>query len=194
MKSVTKLSLITVILSLIFVLPGNAQDKKMTSEETRAKIKADFGFVPNLLVEMSKSPVAPLVYTESDKIMHAAYLTQKEQQVVQLATSVYNACAYCTSMHSKFSELNGVSHEDVLAIRKGKRLSDKHLGNLVWITNTILDKRGHLSEKDLTKIEKMNIDRARLYEILVHVGRKTIVNYAAHIIHPEIDDQFKFVE
>jgi AhpD family alkylhydroperoxidase len=178
----------------LFALTAQAQNHKLTSEEARAKIKADFGFVPNLLVEMSKSPVTPLIYVESDKMMHDAYLTQKEQQVVQLATSVYNHCVYCTSMHSKFSELNGVSHEDVLAIRKGKELQDKHLNNLVWITNTILEKRGHLNEKDLAKIEEMNIDRARLYEILVHVGRKTIVNYAAHIIQPEIDEQFKFVE
>lgn len=194
MKTIVKSIFAFSIVMLALVSISTAQHKKMTSEEVQAQIKGDFGFVPNLLIEMSKSPVSPLVYVESDKIMHNAILTQKEQQVVQLTTSIYNNCSYCTSMHSKFSELNGVSHNDVLAIRKGKEPKDKHLANLVWVTNTILEKKGHLTDKDLAKVEKMGIDRARLYEILVHIGRKTIVNYAAHIIQPEIDEQFKFVE
>lgn len=166
----------------------------MNTKEVQAHIEKDFGFVPNLLVEMSKSPVSPLVYVESDKIMQNAHLTQKEQQVVQLATSIYNNCAYCTSMHSKFTKINGASHEDVLAIRNGETPKDENVANLVWVTNTILEKKGHLTKADLNKIEKMNIDRARLYEILVHIGRKTIVNYAAHIINPEIDEEFQFEE
>lgn len=73
-------------------------------------------------------------------------------------------------------------------------LRTKGLANLVWITNTILEKRGHLSEKDLQSAEDMGIDRARLYEILAHIGRKMIANYAVHIIKPDIDEEFVFVE
>ena len=126
--------------------------------------------------------------------MHNAYLTQKEQQVVQLVVSLFNGCHYCSSMHSKFSEVNGVSHEDVLAIRHGEPPKDKRVGDLVWVTNTILEKRGHLSDKDLEIVENMGIDRARLYEILAHIGRKMIANYAVHIIKPELDDVFQFEE
>ena len=97
-------------------------------------------------------------------------------------------------MHSKFSEINGVSHEDVLAIRSGETPKDKHVGNLVWGTQTILEKRGHLSEKELEIMEDMGIDRARLYEILAHIGRKMIANYAVHIIKPELEEEFVFNE
>ena len=69
-----------------------------------------------------------------------------------------------------------------------------NIADLVWTTNTILEKRGHLSEADLEKIEKMGIDSARLYEILAHIGRKMIANYAVHIINPELDHVFKFEE
>ena len=125
---------------------------------------------------------------------NADYIDAKEQQVVQLVVSLFNGCNYCSSMHSKFSEVNGVSHEDVLAIRNGEKPKDQHIADLVWTTNTILEKRGHLSEADLEKIEKMGIDSARLYEILAHIGRKMIANYAVHIINPELDEVFKFEE
>ncbi len=184
------------VVSVLFVsLAGLLQaGDRPTPEQTQAEIEKDFGFVPNLLKEMSKSPAAPLVYTKTEAIMHSAYLTAKEQQVVQLVVSLFNDCHYCSSMHSKFSEINGVSHEDVLAIRKGEFPQDKHVGNLVWVTRTILEKRGHLTDKDLEIVEDMGIDRARLYEILAHIGRKMIANYAVHIIKPELDEPFKFVE
>ena len=180
---------------LILGIAGAIQAaERPTREQTLAEIEKDFGFVPNLLQEMSKSPAAPLVYTKTEAIMHHAYLTQQEQQVVQLVVSLFNECHYCSSMHSKFSEVNGVSHEDVLAIRRGEAPKDKHVADLVWVTNTILNKRGHLSDTDLEKVETMGIDRARLYEILAHIGRKMIANYAVHIINPELDEVFKFEE
>ena len=52
-------------------------DKRPTREETLADIEKDFGFVPNLLKEMSKSPAAPLVYTKTEHIMKNAYLDAK---------------------------------------------------------------------------------------------------------------------
>ncbi|MFI4911790.1 MAG: carboxymuconolactone decarboxylase family protein [Sedimentisphaeraceae bacterium JB056] len=170
------------------------ETENLTTEQALAEVEKDFGFVPNLLGELAKSPAAPLVYTKSDLLMHNAHLTQQEQQVVQLVVSLYNGCQYCSSMHSKFSEVNGAEHDDILAIRKGEYPKDKHLGNLMWITETILEKRGHLTTKDLEIIEDMGIDRGRLYEIIVHIGRKMIANYAVHIINPELDEVFVFEE
>ncbi|NDV27554.1 carboxymuconolactone decarboxylase family protein [Desulfovibrio sp. JC010] len=169
-------------------------DNAKQIEATMAEVENDFGFVPNLMKEMAKSPAAPLVYTKTEGIMHGGHLDAMEQQVVQLVVSLFNGCNYCSSMHSKFSEVNGVSHEDVLAIRKGETPKDKHVGDLVWITTTILEKRGHLNDKEIEIAEGMGIDRPRIYEILAQVGRKMLANYAVHIINPELDDEFVFVE
>jgi len=173
----------------------NPSAKKTTQTEALQEIEGQIGFVPNVLRELSASPVTPLIYTRTDALMHdQASLTQQEQQFVQLVASLFNDCNYCSSMHSKFSEINGATHADVLAIRDGKAPKDERLASLAWTTQTILDKRGHLSDDDLAKIQKMGITRAELYEILVHIGRKMIANYAVHIIKPELDEQFVFVE
>lgn len=167
-------------------------NNRPTRKETLAEIEKDFGFIPNLLKEMSKSPAAPLVYTKTEHIMKKACLDPKEQQVVQLVVSLFNGCNYCYSMHSKFSQVNGLSHEDVLDIRRGEYPEDKDIGNLVWLTRTILEKRGHLTAKELEIVENMGIEQAKLYEILAHIGRKMIANYAVHIINPELDEVFEF--
>jgi len=166
----------------------------MKHEATLKEIEKDMGLVPNVLREMAESPVAPLVYTKSDILMHDALLSQKDQHVVQLTASLFNDCNYCSSMHSKFSEINGATHEDVLAIRNGEDPAEKRVGDLAWITNLILEKRGHLNKKELEIIENMGISKGELYEIIVHIGRKIIANYSVHIINPELDEEFVFNE
>ena len=79
----------------------------MKQEEALKEIENDFGFVPKLLKEMSISAPSPLAYTRGEKLTHEASLTQMEQQVVRLVTSLYNECGYCPSMHSRFTEKKG---------------------------------------------------------------------------------------
>ncbi|MDJ0624568.1 MAG: hypothetical protein QNJ17_16510 [Desulfocapsaceae bacterium] len=51
-----------VVLVITILSAETAQSSELpTREETLAEIKKDFGFVPNLLQEMSKSPAVPLV-------------------------------------------------------------------------------------------------------------------------------------
>ena len=71
----------------------------MNSNDILSAVKAKFGFVPNVLQELSKSPVAAQVYVQGQQIMGEATLSAKEQQVVSLAISTANTCAYCQSAH-----------------------------------------------------------------------------------------------
>ena len=84
--------------------------------------------------------------------MRDALLTQQEQQVVQLVVSLFNGCQYCASAHSKLGETNGVSHADVVAIRHRETPQDGRVAELAWLTQTILEKRGHLDDADLARI------------------------------------------
>ena len=173
---------------------SNPRSAQASKAATLAEVERDVGFVPNLMALMADSPAAPRVYTKSDLIMRDALLTQQEQQVVQLVVSLFNGCHYCASAHSKLGEVNGVSHADVVAIRHGETPQDKRVAELVWLTQTILEKRGHLGEADLERAEQAGFDRPRLYEILAHMGRKMFANYAVHIAHPDIDEAFAFAE
>ena len=78
----------------------SAQSKR---DEVLAAAKKKFGFVPNLIKEMVKSPVAAQVYMKGQEAMSEAFLTNQEQQAIQLAISAINNCHYCTKAHSALS-------------------------------------------------------------------------------------------
>lgn len=162
--------------------------------ETQAEIQKDFGFVPNLLQEMSKSPAAPLVYVKGQKIMENANLSAEEQQIVQLAASVFNECAYCTSAHSAISKSMGIDVKDIISLREGAFPENENHAGIAYATRLVMEKQGHLTRMDIRILESMGIGRAKLYEIIAHIGLKTINNYIAHIVQPEIDAEFRFDE
>jgi AhpD family alkylhydroperoxidase len=173
---------------LTIEIPSGGHD--MSTEEILSSVKAKFGFVPNILAEMTKSPSAAKVYLKGQEIMAGATLTPKEQQVVSLVISKANKCDYCSSAHRTASKAKGVSPEDLEAIESGGTPTDERLSNVVLATRRIAEKRGWLDHDDVNELEGMGINREQLYEIVAIIGLKTMTNYINHISHVPIDPQF----
>jgi len=155
------------------------------------EVRKKYGFVPNLIKEMSTSPAVAQVYLGGQQAMAAATLSAKDQQVVQLAVSVYNECVYCRAAHRMGAKLSGIAPADIAAIERGDRALDPRVSALVAATWEILDVRGWLKAADLDRFEAQGIDRAQVYEIVAIIGLKTISNYVNHIAHTEIDEAFR---
>jgi AhpD family alkylhydroperoxidase len=166
----------------------------MSAKEAAAdvldEVTAKFGFVPNLIREMVKSPAVARLYLDGQQAMSAASLRPAEQQIVQLAVAVYNECPYCRAAHRRGSRQAGVTAGDIELVEKGSLPDDRRLRAVVSAAWQVLDSRGWLSASDLTSLEADGIDRARLYEVVALVGLKTISNYVNHIAHTPIDEQF----
>ncbi len=160
-------------------------------DEVFAAVSKKYGFVPNLIREMSKSPAVARVYLDGQEAMAAASLTPREQQAIQLAVSSYNACGYCQAAHRLGGKMAGIAPEDLNAIQKGDLPGDVRLRNLVSAARLILVRRGFLAEDDLAALEADGVGRAQLYEIVALIGLKTISNYVNHIAHTEIDKAFR---
>lgn len=166
----------------------------MNQDQVLAMAKEKLGFVPNLLKTMSISPAPVQVYVESALTMGDCTLAGAEQQVVYLATSVYNKCAYCTSAHSVLAEVEGVSRDDISKLRKGETPDDQRLAALASATRLAIEKRGHLDVDDLNELEDAGISRANLYDIVCLSAVKQMTNWISHIENPEIDEQFTYKE
>ena len=166
----------------------NVQSKR---DEVLAAAKKKFGFVPNLIKEMVKSPAAAQVYMKGQEVMTEAFLTNQEQQVIQLAISTINNCHYCTKAHSALCKLAGTPQEEIEAIQSGSLPQDERLKALVSATRLIHEKKGWLSEEDLQSLDSLGIDRVQIYEIIALIGLKTLSNYINHIAHTELDPQMK---
>lgn len=161
------------------------------AEEVFAGVEKRFGFVPNVIREMAKSPAVARVYLGGQEALAAASLSPREQQAVQLAISAYNGCDYCRAAHGMGARMAGVAPEDVQAIERGGLPQEPRLRSLVSTTLLILEKRGGLREAEIRGIESQGLDRAQIYEVIALIGLKTISNYVNHIAHTELDPAFR---
>lgn len=153
-------------------------------------VTAKFGFVPNLIREMARSPAVARVYLGGQQAMANASLSAKEQQIVQLAVAVYNECPYCTAAHRAGCRQAGVAAADIELVEQGSLPENRRLRSVVSATWQVLDTRGWLAPSDLASLEGEGIDRVQLYEVVALVGLKTISNFVNHIAHTPIDPQF----
>lgn len=161
-----------------------------TAADAFEMVKAKFGFVPNLIREMARSPAVAQVYLRGQDAMAQASLSGPEQQIVQLAVAVYNECPYCRAAHRAGCRRAGVAQAEIDLVEKGSLPEDRRLRSLVSATWQVLDTRGWLGTSDLANLEAEGVDRAQLYEVVAFVGLKTISNYINHIAHTTIDREF----
>lgn len=166
----------------------------MNEEQVMNMVNEKMGFVPNLLKTMSVSPASVQVYVNSAFTMGESTLSEGEQQVVYLFTSVYNKCPYCTSAHSVMATQAGVGKEDVLALRADRLPGDERLATLAKATRLILEKKGHLDAGDLDQLESSGVSRAQIYDIVCLSAIKTITNWISHFENPVIDEPFLYKE
>jgi len=160
--------------------------------EVQNQAKQAFGFVPNLITEMTDhNPAVGAAYLSANGALEDGVLTPAEQQAVILAVSSYNDCHYCTKAHAAAGQQAGLSAETVNTINAGGLPDDERLQTLVQATRKVLGKRGWLSDTDLSDLEVDGIDRGELYEIVALVGAKTISNYINHIAGTEVDEPFR---
>lgn len=154
-------------------------------------VKKRYGFVPNLIREMSRNPAVARVYLEGQEALASGVLSPLEQQVVQLAVSAFNECDYCRAAHSLGSKMAGVPAAEIEAVRRGDLPTSPRLRSLVHAAWLVLDTRGSLGDDNVAALEAEGIGRAQLYEIVAIVGLKTISNYINHIAHTPIDPAFR---
>jgi uncharacterized peroxidase-related enzyme len=162
------------------------------SQDIQETAHGAFGFVPNLVKEISEhNPAAAKLYLATTDLLQQGRLTDTEREVIFLTVYRYNDCHYCTSVHGKMAVTSGLSRATVEAINTGGLPDDGRLRALVQATRLLLDKRGWLDDEDLESLEKNGVDRAELFEINAIIGVKTFSNYVNHVAQTEIDPQFE---
>lgn len=154
--------------------------------------KEKFGFIPNLLGEFAEAPAVLEGYLTLDKIIGKTSLSPQEQQLAILAVSVENECHYCSAIHSTIlkNQLN-TDEEIVNAVRNGDPLPNTKLNALVNYTQTVVEKRGHVSEEDLQAFIDAGYTKQNVLEINLITALKTISNYTNHIADTPLDEAFQ---
>ncbi len=162
-----------------------------TAQEILEQVKHKYGFVPNVLREMSASPAALQVYVAGQDALAKGSLSPLEQQAVQVTVAAHNSCDYCQAAHGWIAQKVGITTADLEAIKTGRRPQNPEVAAIVEAARTLLEQRGWLGDAELRALEKKGVGRAKLYEVIAFIGLKTISNYVNHIAHTPIDDAFQ---
>ena len=151
--------------------------------------ETNFGMIPNLYGVLAESPAALKAYAALGEALADSGLSEAEQQVAILATSVENGCTYCVAAHSTVAAplLKG---ETIEALRDGERLPDDKLEALRSFTVRVVRERGWVDESAVEAFLAAGYEPANVLDVVTVVAMKTISNYTNHIADTPLDDAF----
>lgn len=161
------------------------------SKELLQGAEKQLGFIPNLYGIMSEAPAALNAYNAISQNFDSSSLNSTEKQVVLLATSFVNECHYCMAVHSTVAQMQNIDDAIVKAIRNGEAIADSKLEALRNFTQTVVEKRGWISEEEVESFLSAGYSKAQLLEVIVGVVQKTLSNYINHIVKTPLDGAFE---
>lgn len=165
--------------------PVNARD-------TLGKIIEAWGFLPHLGAVMAESPAAlELLWVAYAALNAKGTLTAPEQQLVCVAASRENACAYCVAAHSTMALGAKLPSAVLRAVREGGEIDDRRLHVLRVTSERLVRQRGNLSEADKADFLAAGYTPGQLLEVVGWVSVKTLTNYANHIAETPVDPQWE---
>ncbi len=138
-------------------------------------LKKALGFVPNLYATFAHSDTALATYLALQNAKSS--LSAKAREVINLAVSEVNQCAYCLAAHTAVGKMVGFSEEQILDIRAGAAPFDARLDALARLVRNVALQRGHADNAVLQAFFAAGWTEANLVDVMVVVGDKTISNY-----------------
>ncbi len=150
-----------------------------------------FGFVPNLLTTMAAAPKLLESYMSVGALFDQTSLNPTERQVVLLATSFENSCAYCMAAHSTIAKMQGVDDGVIEALRSGVPIANAKLEALRQFASEVTTRRGWPEAATRDAFRAAGYSDAQALEVVLGVGMKTLSNYANHMMGTTLDTPFE---
>lgn len=162
------------------------------ARERLEEAQRTLGMVPNMYARMANSPGLLETYSRGYELFreHSGF-SPVEQEVVLLAISRENGCAYCMAAHSFIADqMSKVPPEVTDAIRAGEPIPDPKLAALHHFTQSMVVKRGLPTPADVQAFISAGYDERRMLEIVLAIAVKTLSNYSNHLFHTPVDEAF----
>jgi len=155
------------------------------------EIEKAYGFIPNLYGIFAESPAMLRAYMSLGKIFDESSFSATERQLIILAASRLNECTYCIAAHTIVAGMQRVPTDVVDAIREDRPISDSRLQALRTFTTAVVEKRGWVSEKDVSTFVAAGYSKAQILEVILGVSFKTLSNYTNHMADTPLDEAFE---
>ncbi|MFT3706456.1 MAG: carboxymuconolactone decarboxylase family protein [Archangium sp.] len=153
-------------------------------------LQKTFGLIPNLAATMATSPTLVNGFVGALVNFLGGTLDAKERQVVLLTNAVMNRSAWAVAFHSTAALKEGVSTDDVKAIREGGLPENAKYRALSSTVRALVERRGHLEPRDLELFAAAGYSHAQLLEVIAGQGASMMANYAGNITRPPLETPF----
>jgi alkylhydroperoxidase family enzyme len=93
--------------------------------------------------------------------------------------------------HTVVARMQKVSADVIEAIREDRPIDDSRLETLRAFTTAVIEKRGWVSDNDISTFLAAGFSRAQILEVIVGISFKTLSNYTNHIVDTPLDAEFQ---
>jgi len=166
----------------------NAPEK---SKPVLRELKQTFGFVPNIAGALAASPTLLAGFFSVFKNAHSGSLDEAQIQVLLLTNAVTNRSTWPVAFHTFLALKNGVSAQDVQAIRHGTQPADPKHAALSGLAKRLIETRGHATQTDLDSFLGAGFTQPQVLEVILVVAASTITNYVATVARPALEEAFQ---
>ena len=161
------------------------------SKPALQNLQAAFGIIPNIAGAMATSPVLVNSLVGLFQNVHGGSFTEAQIQTILLTNAVTNASSWAVAFHTALALKEGLEQADLDAIREGRAPKDRQHAALSTLAKTLIEKRGHLDEKDIQKFIDAGFSKDLLLEVIAVVAASTITNYTGSVTKPPLEAPFE---
>lgn len=144
------------------------------------------GKVINIFQGMGNSAAVLQAYLNIGGALDAGELSAGEREVIALAISRANDCAYCEAAHTVIAGMAGIDGDEALNIRKGRASDPKHAA-LAAFALAVQNTRGYVSDEQLAAIRAAGYGDGAITEAVLVVAQTLFTNFFNHVNETEID-------
>ena len=160
------------------------------SQPSLQALQSAFGFVPNIAGTMATSPVLIGSLVGLFGKVHGGSFTEPQIQVLLLTNAVTNAAEWAVAFHSELALAEGLSPDDVSAIRSGLLPRDPEFAALSRLTRALIETRGKIALSDRNTFLGAGFTPEHLLEVIAVSAASTITNYTANLTEPPLERRF----
>jgi alkylhydroperoxidase family enzyme len=118
-------------------------------------------------------------------------LSAAQRQVLLLTNAVSNGATWPVAFHSTLALKEGVTHEDVSAIRAGQLPGEPRLAALSALTRSLIEQRGHVGRRAVQAFVDAGFRRDQVLDVVATLALSVMTNYTANVAQPPLEPAFE---
>lgn len=156
------------------------------AKELLAAVKNKLGRDLGMANIMANSPAVLEGFLNFHHALEGSNLSSQLRQQIALLTAQENRCDYCLSAHSAVGKMVGLTHDQIVASRKGLGENPKTTAALTF-AKRVLESRGQVSDAEVEAVRAAGFSDGEIAEIIAHVALNIFTNYFNIVTAVDID-------